>query len=370
MVENLDRGAVENWLVRMLAHARRTGVAVDWSFYCAVGVAGALDEQAKILDARVIHSRVEIGNKLAFARALRAEIKRGRYDVLHCHHDLVSGLYLLAAVRLPIEKRLVHVHNADEAVLTPSAAKQAVLKPLLRGACLALADSIIGISNHTLDRFLNGRQRRPGHDVVHYYGIDAKRFRTSGTDGVAFRTELGLAADARILLFAGRVVPEKNPLFVIEVFAELHRKDPRVVCVFCGAGSLEGAVRRRVAELGLEAAYRGLGWRRDVPEIMSCSDWFILPRPEDPPEGFGIAVVEAQLAGLRLLLSRGIPDDPLLRTASYRRLGLDDATVAWAQAALDLYEAPAPTRADALAALAESPMDMDRALHALTRLHA
>jgi glycosyltransferase involved in cell wall biosynthesis len=370
VVENLDRGAVENWLVRMLAHAHNTGVAVDWSFYCAVGVTGTLDEQAKALRARVIHSPVEISNKLAFARALRAEMKRDRYDVLHCHHDLVSGVYLLAAAGLPIKKRLVHVHNADEAVLTPSAVKQAVFKPLLRGVCLALADSIIGISNHTLDRFLNGRQRRPGRDVVHYYGIDAERFRTSGADRLAFRTELGVAADARLLLFAGRVVPEKNPLFAIEVFAELHRRDPRVVCVFCGAGSLEESVRRRVAELGLEAVYRDLGWRRDVPEIMSCSDWFILPRPEDPPEGFGIAVVEAQLAGLRLLLSRGIPDDPLLRTARYRRLRLDDAPAAWAQAALDLYDAPAPTRADALAALAESPMDMERALHAFTRLHA
>jgi len=73
-------------------------------------------------------------------------------------------------------------------------------------------------------------------------------------------------------------------------------------------------------DLGLGAAFRHLGWRNDVPEIMRCCDWFILPHPEHPMEGFGLAVVEAQLAGLRMLISTGVPDDPLLPTASCARL--------------------------------------------------
>ena len=81
---------------------------------------------------------------------------------------------------------------------------------------------------------------------------------------------------------------------------------------------------------------RLLGWRDDLPEIMSCSDWFILPHPEHPVEGFGLAVVEAQLAGLRMLLSRGIPDDPLLSTASFRRLALSEGPKVWAKAAMEL----------------------------------
>lgn len=369
MVENLHRNAVENWLARMLAHARQTGVDVDWTFYCIAGVAGSLDEQVKALGARIVYSPVGLGNKYTFAAALRAEMRRGKYDVLHCHHDLVSGIYLLSALRLPIRKKLVHVHNADESVLTPSALKQAVFRRLLRGTCLALADTIVGISNHTLDTFLDGRKRRAGTDVVHYYGIDAERFEKSAADRRQFRIALGLAPDSRILLFAGRIVHEKNPLFAVEVFAELHRSDPRVVGVFAGAGPLEDTISRRIAELQLESAFRSLGWRSDIPEIMSCSDWFILPRPEHPLEGFGIAVVEAQLAGLRMLLSCGIPDDPLLPTASYRRLPLAAGARAWAQAALELYEEPAPSTAAAAAALRSSSMDMDRALDALMRLH-
>ena len=54
IVENLDRGAVENWLVRMLRHARAAGQAPDWTFYCALGVPGALDHEARALGARIL----------------------------------------------------------------------------------------------------------------------------------------------------------------------------------------------------------------------------------------------------------------------------------------------------------------------------
>ena len=49
IVENLDRGAVENWLVRMLRHARRACQAPDWTFYCTLGRPGALDAKTKEL---------------------------------------------------------------------------------------------------------------------------------------------------------------------------------------------------------------------------------------------------------------------------------------------------------------------------------
>jgi glycosyltransferase involved in cell wall biosynthesis len=370
IVENLNHGAVENWLLRMLQHARLRGIEVDWTFYCALGQLGEIDEEARALGARVIHSPVPIARKADFVRALRTELRRGQYDVLHCHHDLVSAVYLLTSVGIRIRQRIVHVHNADEAVLTPSLFKQRFYREPMRRVCLAMSDHVVGISNHTLDTFLAGRSRRPGRDVVHYYGLDPTPFENAAADRVGFRRQLGLSAEARILLFAGRVVPEKNPVFAVDVLTELQRIEPQAVGVFAGAGSQEQAVLARGRERGVENSIHLLGWRSDLPEIMSCSDWFILPRPEHPMEGFGLAAVEAQLAGLRLLLSQGIADDPLLTTASYRRLALSAGPKAWAKAASDLLRSPASSRGNALVALRESPMDMDRALEGLLGLHA
>jgi glycosyltransferase involved in cell wall biosynthesis len=369
VVEALDRGAVENWLVHMLRHAHRSDVVVDWTFYCILDREGVLEEAARGFDARVVRSPVSLGRPVDFIRALRAELKRGGYDVLHCHHDLVSALYLTASTGLPLHRRIVHVHNADQTLPTPSVWKQRVYRPLLRRTCLALADRIVGISNHTLDTFLAGRARRPGRDLVHYYGVDPAPFGAPPPDRAAFRRQLGMPEDALILLFAGRVVPEKNPVFAVDVVAALRRAGLRAVAVFAGAGSQEPAVLARAKELGVAYAVHMLGWSNDLPHIMRCADWFILPRPERPPEGFGLAVVEAQLAGLRLLLSRGILDDPLLPTAVFRRLPLADPPRVWAEAAIDMLEGPPPSQEQALAAFRASPMDMDRALGLFTQLY-
>jgi glycosyltransferase involved in cell wall biosynthesis len=369
VVESLDRGAVENWLLRMLRHGRRKGVALDWTFYCTLERPGERDADALEMGAKVLHSPAPIGRTLRFGRHLRTELRRGHYDVLHCHHDLLSAVYLLASLGIPMRRRIVHAHNADEALPTPSRAKQKLYREPMRRICLGLADRIVGISDNTLDTFLAGRTRDPERHVVHYYGLDPSPFQTAKADRLGFRRELRLREDAFIMLFAGRMAPEKNPAFAVEVLAELRKLVPHAVAVFAGAGAEEAAVAAKVRELGIEPAVRFLGWRTDLAEVMSCCDCFILPRPERPLEGFGLAVVEAQLAGMRLLLSRGIADDPMLPGACYERLALSEGPAAWAAAASRLSRREPLARAAAAAALEASPMDLDFALRHLLQLH-
>lgn len=365
----IDRWSVETWLLQLMAHAAERGQPLDWTFYCATPEPGARECEARALGARIVRSPAPIGDKLAFAKALRAEVASGGYDVLHCHHDLISGVYLLAAAGVRLGKRLVHVHNLDESVLTPSVVKQAVLRPTLRRVCLTMADQVVANSEHSLDAFLAGRRRDPQRHRVHYIAVDPSRFAAAHLDRAAFRRSLGLAETTPILLFAGRMTPEKNPVFAVDVLAALRRRLPEAVGVFAGAGSLETDVQGRAAELGQTDAIRLIGWRDDVAEIMSACDWFILPHPHHPAEGFGVAVVEAQLTGLRMLLSLGVSDAPILPGASWRRLSLGDGADAWAEAAVQLWNQPAPSREAALDALRASPMDLDYALDDMLALH-
>lgn len=370
IVENLDRGATETWLVRMLRFAVAKGVQLDWTFYCTLQTKGAMEDEAVQLGARVVHSPAQLGDRSRFVRALRSELKRGKYDVLHSHHDLVSGVYLLASTGLPIDRRLVHVHNAGDALPARSGYRQTALKALMRQVCLIMADRIIGISDNTLDTFLAGRARRKGRDVVHYCGVDSSMFENLSPDRAEFRKSLTLPGSARIVLFAGRIVPEKEPLFAVDVMAEMHRADPNVAGVFAGAGALSEAVTQKAAGLGLTKHFRNIGWHSNIGEIMACCDCFIQPGPEQPMEGLGLAVVEAQLAGLPLLFSRGIPDDALLRGAVYRRVSLGAGATKWAEAGLELLSTPRPLRGAALEALNASPFEMNYSLSALMSLHS
>lgn len=369
VVENLNRGAVENWLVRMLQWAHRKQIVLDWTFYCALGSPGQLDDLAKDAGAKIIFSPVPIRNKIQFMSALRKELKQGQYDALHCHHDIISGVYLVAAAGLPIRRRIVHVHNADESVLTSNRIKQAIVRPTLRQVCIRSADRILGISNHTLNTFLAGRTRKSPRDQVHYYGIDPTPFLKNTSNRGRFRELIGVPADALVLLFAGRVVPEKNPLFAVDVLAELSKSVPQAYGVFAGSGSLEDSVKQRATELGVSDRVCMLGFQSDIASIMKECDWFILPRPEHPKEGLGIAVIEAQLAGLRLLISDGIADDPLLPNASYRRLKLAEGPKKWAEAAVELLNQIPPSTTEAAASLSQSAFDMDYALTELMSLY-
>jgi hypothetical protein len=96
VVESLSRGAVETWLVRMMAHGHSRGQTPDWTFYCQLDSPAERDEDVMAMGGRIVRSPVPLTRTRSFMSALRAELKRGRYDVMHCHHDLVSAVYMVA----------------------------------------------------------------------------------------------------------------------------------------------------------------------------------------------------------------------------------------------------------------------------------
>src|SRR3989442_5393018 len=147
VVENLNNQAVESWLLRVLAAAVNEYPAVPWTFFCLLGKTGRLDEVAHALGAEVIHSRYELGDKLHFLSSLRKVMKQGRYDILHCHHDIMSAPYLLASVGLPIRKRIVHIHNTSVSLPTSSRTKDGLAREPMRQVCLRMADQIVGSSS-------------------------------------------------------------------------------------------------------------------------------------------------------------------------------------------------------------------------------
>ena len=374
IVESLDQGAVENWLLRMLRAGVSSGAPLNWTFYSVLTRPGRHDDEARSLGATVINSPVELDEKFAFMRRLRATLKAGRYDVLHSHHDVVSAVYLASAIGLTIPRRIVHAHNADVHVPTGSARKSALLREPMRQLCLRLADRIVGISRHTLATFLNGRAPSTPRDVVLYYGIDTAPFHAMPPDGIALRRSLGLPFDARLMLYVGRMVSYKNPLFVVDTLADIASAEPNVYALFVGTGPLEDEVRRRAESRGVADRVRVLGWRDDTVGLMQASDVFVFPRTEGGLgdvgiEGLGLVVVEAQAAGLPSLLSRGIPEDAIVLSDLCEMLPLSAGSKAWGDAVRRILARPRPDRAFALAAIESSAFSLDAGLRGLTSLH-
>ena len=359
VVENLNNQAVESWLLRVLAAAVEEYPHVHWTFFCVLGKTGRLDEVAHALGAEVIHSRYELGDKLHFLSSLRKVMKQGRYDILHCHHDIMSAPYLLASVGLPIRKRIVHIHNTSVSLPTPSRTKAGLAREPMRQVCLRMADQIVGISSEALQSLIGNRQQDPKRHTVVHYAVDTARFAQARLDVTAFRESLGISPAAKILLFVGRIVEYKNPCFVVEILKHLVEMHSNVVAVFAGIGNRESDLREMAQREALEARVTLLGFREDVPELMLASDVLIWPSLEEPKEGLGLGIVEAQVAGLPILMSCSVPQEAIVVPGLVKVLPLRAGAQAWADAVIEILKRPQLRRDESRTKVESSSFSME-----------
>ncbi len=114
-------------------------------------------------------------------------------------------------------------------------------------------------------------------------------------------SRLGGNEMTRLLLYIGRLSPEKNIGLLVEMMERLAGEESDYRLLVAGSGPLEGwlqaeATRRvpgRIVLLGQ------IGDRAELIQLYRHADAFIHPNPREP---FGIAPLEAMAAGLPLLV--------------------------------------------------------------------
>jgi glycosyltransferase involved in cell wall biosynthesis len=100
------------------------------------------------------------------------------------------------------------------------------------------------------------------------------------------------------VLSVGRLEPQKNPLLLADVLAELRRREPRWRMVVCGEGSMQEELAGRVRELGLQAHCDLRGYvpvEAGLGELYRSSHCFL---HVSWTEGFPQVLVEAFAAAL------------------------------------------------------------------------
>lgn len=358
VVESMHDQAAENGIFSIMRESRLSHPDVQWTFYSALGKPGRLDDAVRDLGAEVIYSPVPIGDTRRFISAFRATLLRDRYDILHTHHDIVSAVYLGASLGTGLRRRIVHIHNTSMDLPTPSRIKKAVAWEPMRRTCLMLADRIVGVSETALLAMVLKNGPRQPRDSVVYCGIDTERFRNPRTSREAIRASIGVGPDTNVLLFAGRMTDYKNPQFVVEVLAEIAAETPDAVAVFAGVGPATDAVRQRATDSGVSERIRIVGWRDDLPELMFASDLMLWPGSEFPREGLGLAIVEAQAAGLPVVMSRSVPNDAIVIPEIVSVVPLAKGAGAWGREAFRILNKPRLAREDALARIERSPFSL------------
>jgi alpha-1,6-mannosyltransferase len=185
------------------------------------------------------------------------------------------------------------------AYLSSGSAAQRFCRWYMKSIYFPMFDHHLTFSAHTAEELVEASR---GHKVrrgiwVAPMGVDCDLFhprRRSAEGRARLLTRLNASADMTILLYAGRLSPEKNVMLLADVAARLDPARFRL-CV-AGSGPLEGQLLH-----GNNGAIVHIGHVADrdaLADLYANADVFVHPNPREP---FGIAPLEAMASGLAVV---------------------------------------------------------------------
>ncbi len=135
---------------------------------------------------------------------------------------------------------------------------------------------------------------------VHGVGIDIKKYDIKDINTrKRVRDNLGLSDNNIMILTVAEVNANKNHLQLINTIKQIEITD-QIYCYIVGYGDHKRKLCDYVKQNGLEERIRFLGFRRDIPELLSASDFFCLFSYR---EGLPKCIMEAMAAGKPVIAS-------------------------------------------------------------------
>lgn len=252
---------------------------------------------------------------------------RGEYAALHLHLPYLASVLAPKARRAGIGRVITHCHSSRFS-LENSGWRNRILNIPTKW----LADDLIACGRDAGTVWYGRRAMHRGNVTVLPNAIECERFRYDPAVRSRVRESLGI--DDRFAVgHVGTLSTPKNHRFLLPVFAEIRRRQPNAVLLLVGEGALREQVCAQAEALGIQNEVVFLGNRSDVPELLQAMDIFVFPSLH---EGLPVSVVEAQTAGLPVLMSDAVTDEVCV-TGRVRRVPLELGAERWAELAMKLW---------------------------------
>jgi len=235
-----------------------------------------------------------------------ADFAPGRYDLVHAHYWLSGQVGAVAAERwgVPLVQSMHTLGKVKNLALASGDCAEPAVRIRGEGEVVAAADRLVANTEDEARQLIELYGATPSQVKTVSPGVDLSVFRP-GAPVADIRRRLGLAADAIVLVFAGRIQPLKGPDVVLRAAASLLRLAPelaeRLVVVFVGgpSGSEVGAPGRLdglAGELGLadRVRFEPPCPHRDLADWYRAATLVLVPSHS---ESFGLVALEAQACG-------------------------------------------------------------------------
>ena len=225
--------------------------------------------------------------------AMKKVFKNEKYDAIHVHGCDIRIFALIFAKIYRVKVRILHVH-------TTKLERHVKIKKFFLNINIKLSNKLLACSKEAAI-YMYGK-RQSSADIIKN-GIDIEKYRYDKNFRKKIREELKIPQDYVVLGNVGRFVDVKNQEFLIEIYKEYIKINPKSKLIFVGKGPLLLNLKEKVNNDNLNNNVIFLIDRTDVNEIYSAMDCFILPSKY---EGLGIVLIEAQANGLKCIVSKTI----------------------------------------------------------------
>jgi len=240
--------------------------------------------------------------------ALYRLFRRERFDIVH---SIMPKTGMLAMMAASLAKVPVRLHTFTGQIwVTKRGVRRVVLKQFDRligyFASCTLADSPSQRNFLVREDVLPlGKVEVIGAGSI--CGVDPERFRYDARVRHAVRDALGIAQDAKVILFVGRLNRDKGMLDLADAFNTIAGRHRDAVLLLVGAE--EEVTFARIQEICCTVSnrLRYVSFTAEPEQYMIAADIFCLPSYR---EGFGMTIIEAAACGVPAVATRiyGITD--------------------------------------------------------------
>lgn len=253
-------------------------------------------------------------------------IKKERPDIVHAHMNLVNFCALLPAYLLGVKVRISHSHIAE----TNRNILFRIMAAICKFLCVHAATDLMTCGQEA-GIYLYGKRRMQKGKVLlvenainlDYYDIDPEV-----REKICEQHKL---QDQLIIGHVGRFSYQKNHEKLIHIFSEISKRRADAVLLLVGTGELEEQIKELVQSLNIQDKVIFYGTTKNMREVYSLIDVFVLPSRY---EGFPVVSVEVQAARIPALFSDTVAPTCKL-TELIEFMPLDETDENWAKKTLE-----------------------------------
>ena len=358
---SLNPGGVETWLLNVLRHIDRDQFQFD---FCTFGNGvGLFASEAQQLGSQIHQCpRTPVSTLRGRFQNILSE---GQYDVVHSHVHFFSGALLRWAYAEGVPIRIAHSHSSHDG--KPNSLPRGAYRKLMKSWILRYATHGLAVSSAAAADLFSANWKDDRRIGLLHYGINLERFSISVNRDLC-REQMNFRRNTPVVGHVGNFVAAKNHRYFLEVASAILKRRPEVQFLMIGDGPFRAGIESRVQANGLRKNMHFLGTRTDVPSVLlGCFDALLFPSLW---EGLPLAVIEAQAAGLRCVVSSEIGEEVVVFAEQVTRLPLSSGPEEWATKVIEAVDRGRLDTEMCTKAVAKTDFCIERSVNSLIDLYS